>query len=319
MQWSWLNTEYSIHQVQHHPKIDSLLLPGSLPLPACIPLPGGCCCTQLSTCPQLPVNQWIESQLPSRLPPNRPLPSTHSISLNHSLQEHLQTRSITTSQCISEFTQYQSPIASPTTLDHGLKVNLQTRSITASQRIFKLALSRPSCASLLSLNLGLKVHLQTRSITTSECISEFTRSWPPSASLSSLHLGLQVHLSTRSITASMYILDQRWRVYGDTGVTEVDWPTGSTYLGHPGVDRHHLIFISSGSTQWRGFPWPGSIISSHFPSGASLCALNGRLQILLWLCSTTICGQIDCMYIYTDTNIMHPIFGGSESCDCNKD
>jgi len=38
----------------------------------------------------------------------------------------------------------------------------------------------------------------------------------------------------------------------------------STYLGDPGVDRHHLIFISSGSTQLRGFSPPGSIISSHF-------------------------------------------------------
>jgi len=34
MPWSWLNTEYSIHQVQHHPKIDSLPLPASFPLPA---------------------------------------------------------------------------------------------------------------------------------------------------------------------------------------------------------------------------------------------------------------------------------------------
>jgi len=39
---------------------------------------------------------------------------------------------------------------------------------------------------------------------------------------------------------------------------------GSTYSGDPGVDRHHLIFISSGSTQLRGFSRPGSIISSHF-------------------------------------------------------
>jgi len=34
MPWSWLNTEYSIHQVQHHRKIDSLPLPASFPLPA---------------------------------------------------------------------------------------------------------------------------------------------------------------------------------------------------------------------------------------------------------------------------------------------
>jgi len=30
------------------------------------------------------------------------------------------------------------------------------------------------------------------------------------------------------------------------------------------VDRHRLIFVSIGSIQLRGFPCPGSIISSHF-------------------------------------------------------
>jgi len=53
-------------------------------------------------------------------------------------------------------------------------------------------------------------------------------------------------------------------VYGDTGVTEVDRAMGSTYSGDPGVDRHHLIFISSGSTQLRGFSRPGSIRFSQF-------------------------------------------------------
>jgi len=37
----------------------------------------------------------------------------------------------------------------------------------------------------------------------------------------------------------------------------------STYSGDPGVDRHHLLFISSGSMQLRGFSRPGSIISPH--------------------------------------------------------
>jgi len=41
---------------------------------------------------------------------------------------------------------------------------------------------------------------------------------------------------------------------------------GSTFSGDHGVDRHHLIVISSGSMQLRGFSWPGSIISSHFVS-----------------------------------------------------
>ena len=46
---------------------------------------------------------------------------------------------------------------------------------------------------------------------------------------------------------------------------------------------------------------------------------HGRVQVLLQLCSTTICGQIDRMYIYRKTYIMHAILWCCESCDCNKD
>ena len=34
---------------------------------------------------------------------------------------------------------------------------------------------------------------------------------------------------------------ERRRVYGDTGVTEMDRATGSIYSGDCGVERHHLI------------------------------------------------------------------------------
>jgi len=140
MPWSWVNTEYTIHQVQHHPKIDSL------PLPASFSSLSGCC-TQLSTFPQLQVNQWIESQLLSRLPPNRPPPSTPPISLDHSLQVPLQTRSVTASECISkldwsrppsassELTRPWPPSASPNSLDPGLQVHLSVHSLSVSKCI----------------------------------------------------------------------------------------------------------------------------------------------------------------------------------------
>jgi len=51
MPWSWLNNEYSIHQGQHHPKIDSLPLPARFLHPGSFPSLGGCCCTRLSTSP----------------------------------------------------------------------------------------------------------------------------------------------------------------------------------------------------------------------------------------------------------------------------
>jgi len=198
---------------------------------------------------QLQVNQSIESQLPSRLPQNRPPPSTPPISLDHSQQVPLQTRSGTSSECISGFTR-----------------------------------SRPWSVCPNSLDYGLQVHLWVHSISVSKCISNLARSWPPSASLSSPHLGLQVHLQTRSITASKHIVEERQWVYGDTWVTEVEWATRVIYLGDPRVDILHLIFISSchtmkrhtvsfptfgltrpfrGSTQLCRFSWPGSIISSH--------------------------------------------------------
>ena len=231
MPYSWVNTEYSIHHVQHHPKINSLTLPASFPSL-------GGCCTQLSTFPQLHVTQWIESQLPSRLPPNRLPPSTPPIPLDHSLQVHLQTRSLTSSECMSklprswppsassEFTISGPPSASPNSLDHGLQVYLQTRLITAC----KFATSWPPCASPNSLHPGLQVHLWVHSISVSRCISKLAQSWPPSAS------------QTRSIK---YIFKERCRLYGDPGVAEVDSVTGSIYSADPGVDRHHFISISS--------------------------------------------------------------------------
>jgi len=126
-------------------------------------------------------------------------------SLDLGLQVHLQTRSITASKCITELTRPRPPSASPNSIDHGLQVH--PRSITASNCIFWF-----------------------HSISASKCISEFIRSPSPSAS------------QTRSIK---YIFKERRRLYGDTGVTEVDRVTGSIYSADPGVDRHHLISISS--------------------------------------------------------------------------
>ena len=141
---------------------------------------------------------------------------------------------------------------------------LQSRSIAACKCISKLYRSRPKSASPNSLDPVLKVHLQTGSSTATKCIFKLAQSRPPSASPKSLNHGRKVHLSIHSIMDYKYIVNERRPVDGDTGVKVVDWATGSTYSGDPGVDRHHLMFIWSGSTQLRGFSRPGSIISSHF-------------------------------------------------------
>jgi len=130
----------------------------------------------------------------------------------------------------------------------------------ASKCISTLARSRPTSTSLspldhwspsaspILLNPCLQVPIWTCSITPSKWISEFTGSQSPSPSPHSLDPGLQVHLQICSIMASKYMIKQRRQVYRDTVVTEVDIVTGSVYSADPGVDRHHLISISSHHT-----------------------------------------------------------------------
>jgi len=101
-------------------------------------------------------NWWIESQHRARRP---------SIAYKYS----------------SSLTSSRPPSASPNSLDHSLQVHLQTRSITAS----KFARSRPPSASLSSLDPALQVHLWVHSISASKCISELAWSRPPSTSLMS--------------------------------------------------------------------------------------------------------------------------------------
>jgi len=209
MPWSSVNTEYSIHRVQHSLStaytayciISRSTVSRSQPVSSV----GRPCCTQFSTFAQLWVNQWIESPLPSRLrsrraslpnlpPTDWPPPSTPPISLDHGLQVHLQTRSITASKCISKPARSRPPSASPNSLDHGFQLHLQTRSIAACKCISKLAPSRLPIASPNSLNHGLQVHLQTRSIAASKCIYKLARSRHRSVSLSSLDWHFQAHL-----------------------------------------------------------------------------------------------------------------------------
>jgi len=186
-------------------------------------------------------------------------PSASPNSLDHSLQVHpqsrsimasrcIQTRSVTASKWISKLARSQPPSASPNSLDHGLQVYLQTRSITASKCIQTCSITASKCISnlapLRSPSLHdhcLHVHLQTRSITASKCISQLALL----RSSSSHNHHLQVHLQSLTNAASKYIFEKRWRVYGDTGVTQVDRVTGNRYSADPGVYRHHLISSSS--------------------------------------------------------------------------
>jgi len=141
-------TEYCIHCVLHHPNSNCLPHPASL---SSLSTP---CCTQFYTFPQLRVDQWIESQLLSRLPPKLPPvdwppPCTPPISLDHGLQVHIQTSSITASKCISKLAQSQPPSVFPNSHDYGHQVYLQTHTITAFKCISKLA--RSWCGDMVEL------------------------------------------------------------------------------------------------------------------------------------------------------------------------
>jgi len=144
---------------------------------------------------------------------DRPPPSTPPISLDHGLQLHLPTCSITASKSIYELH------------DPGVEMDLQIRSITASKCISvfnlisaskcisKLARVLPSkcisqfpqswhpSASPNSTDYGVKDH----TVTASKCILKLDRLRPASASLCSLDHGLPVHLQPRFITASKFI------------------------------------------------------------------------------------------------------------------
>jgi len=119
-----------IHWVHHHPKFTCLTLPVSNSSPS------RRCCTQLSTFPQLRNNQWLEYQLQSHLPfglppPDRPPPSTSSISIICGLLVHLHCHLI----MASKFTRSRPPTICPNLLNHTLHVHR----IMASMFISNLA------------------------------------------------------------------------------------------------------------------------------------------------------------------------------------
>jgi len=137
-------------------------------------------------------NWWIESRQAVHQPP----PSTRPISLDHSLQVHLQTRSVTASECISKLAWSRPPGAFLSSLDHTPQVHLQTRSIMASKCISRL---RSITACKFARSSPPSAYLPTCSITAFKCISKYARLPPPSASSKSLNHGLGVYLSVHSI------------------------------------------------------------------------------------------------------------------------
>jgi len=87
------------------------------------------------------------------------------------------------------------PSASLSSLDFGLFVHLQTRSITASKGISQFTRSRPPSAFRSSLDHSLLVHLQVHTTMASQCISKFSQWSFPGATLITLRTRLQPRLA----------------------------------------------------------------------------------------------------------------------------
>jgi len=254
-------------------------------------------------------------------------------SLDHGLPVHLQTLPIMASRCISELTQSRSPIAYTNSLDHSLGVYLCVHSVLASKCISELARSRPPNTSHSLLNLGLQVHLQTRWITTSKYIVK--KQWWVYGDTGvmevewatwSIYLGNpgvdRHYLLLISCCHTMKIHTLSFPTFGLTRSFRDFMDPCNCMDPHGRVVLKFLTISLRCSSQTSFFSWIpfgccercsrvlivgslpfSSIVSPQRPpSGVCLSSLTGHLQVLLRLCSTIICSQIDHTYIYRDLN-----------------
>lgn len=90
-----------------------------------------------------------------------------------------------------------------------------------------------------------RASLRSLALSVPKCILNLTWSRPTTGSLSLLDLSLHVHHCTRVSMASNYIFMQQRLLYGVIAITEVNRMTGRRYSADPGVDKHHLVSISS--------------------------------------------------------------------------
>jgi len=117
---------------------------------------------------------------------------------------------------------------------------------TASKYHSNHVLSLPPSLYPNRLNYGFQVHLSVHLKSAAKCISKLTQS-RHSKCICDVpgSFGIPVHLLTPLITASINIIKERRRVYGYTGVTEVERVLGSVYSDDRRVRRDPVISILS--------------------------------------------------------------------------
>jgi len=231
-------------------------------------------------------------------------------------------------QCICKLARSRPPSAFLNSLDLGLQVYLQISSNVTRKRISKLA-------QIWSPNLhihGLQVPLQTFIIMASKSIrAERSRVYGDAGVM-------QVDRVTGSILSADPGADRDHLIsitsYYTMKIHTLLWPTfGLTCTAWDFLDPRNCVDPQCGVVSYLltwfllssipncSFSWiqlgchkrsggvlmvaslpSGSIVSPQWPpTGASLSSLSGSVQVLLELCSTTICCQIDHLYIYRKT------------------
>jgi len=207
---------------------------------------------------------------------------------------------ITASMCISTLARSQSPSVSLHSHDYGLHVDLQTRSITASKYIFKEQrrvypdtevpeVDRVT-GSIYSADPGVDRH-HPISISSNHTEKIHTLSFP-----------------TFGLTRSVRDIVDPCNCVGSLTVGSIIscHPIPTLLVPEPLCESEQLFLMNS---VWmprevrRSVDGGLSGFKLHcFTSPASKCciskcSLNGRGLLLLRLCSSTICSQIDRMYI----------------------
>jgi len=223
------------------------------------------------------INEWSLSSCRTSLPPSLS-------SLNRGLQVQLQTPSIPGSIYISQFTQSQSPSGSPNRLDHGLQAHLERAM------------------------WGIRWY-KVDGVEQSEVESIFGRPRNRYAS-SHFHLILSSNEDTHYNFPNYYSHSLSLRFSGSTQLCGSSKPCSiisshplpSLLKPEPRFPMNSVWMLMCGGLLLVDSLPSSSIVSPQFPpSGASLSFLTWCVQLLLLLCSTIICGQIDHMYIYRET------------------
>jgi len=242
MPWSWANTEYSIHWVQHTPRsasthdcLSSFHSHNYELTPECS---FSFRCASLQDQPALHESSKVQI----------PRPHSHGCELtNWWIESQHQA-------CLASTTSHRPPLIG------RLQVHLRSHSIMASMSIANLARLHPPSASPNPLDYGLQVRLRGHSISASKCISKLARSWDPSPSPNPLYLALQVTLSSHNHGLQVYLWVHLIVIFRRTSNCSQPPPAASRDILY--VDRYIDVYMRI-QTEYMNFKIRWTISTSY--------------------------------------------------------